>query len=360
MGTVGVVQLDSVNVLARAHYLPFFARLGPYDRSALDRWLWRSGEMFEYWAHEASLAPIGHRHLLAHRMAGGWHWPGVEKMLDEHPGLVDEVMAAVVERGPITTSDLDHHNQRSGSWWGWSNAKRALEYLFLTGAVTAADRPNFQRLYDLPKRVHPAAAGLPPAEADDARTELLAVAAAAHGIGTLADLADYHRIKVPDARRVMPRLVERGDVEEVSVEGWSEPAYLHTSAAVPRRLRSGTLLAPFDPLVWFRPRLERLFGFHYRIEIYTPAPKRRYGYYVLPFLSHGRLTARVDLKADRGRSVLMVPGVFGETGIDVQEVAVALAGELAAMRRWLGLEDIEVGERGDLAPAVGRAVESTG
>jgi uncharacterized protein len=344
---VRIVQLDSVNVVSRAHYLPFFARLGPYDRAALDRWLWRSGEMFEYWVHEASLVPTGHRPLVVHRMEGAKHWSAMDRIQLERPGFLEEVLSAVRERGPLKVGDLDGH-RRADSWWGWGDAKIAIERLFLTGKVTAADRPGFQRIYDLPERVHPHAVELGGLEADDAKTEMLAHGAAAHGIGTVHDIADYYRLNIGDARRLMPRLIARGEVEEVEVPGWAQPAYLHTAAAHPRSISASALLAPFDPVVWFRDRGERLFDFFYRIEIYTPEPKRVYGYYVLPFLLDDRLVARVDLKADRKARRLLVRSAFGEDGVEPDHVTAQLAEELAAMASWLDLDEIEVGDRGDL------------
>ncbi len=348
LDSVRIVQLDSVNVVARAHYLPFFARMGAYDRAALDRWLWQSRELLEYWVHEASLVPVEHRPLLVHRMEGARHWAAMDRIELEKPGFVDDVLEAVRQRGPIKVGDLDGH-RRADSWWGWGDAKIAIERLFLTGKVTAADRPGFQRVYDLPERVHPHAVELGALEADDAKTEMLALGAAAHGIGTIHDIADYYRLKVGDARRLLPRLISRGEVEEVEVIGWRHPAYLHVAAAHPRSISARALLAPFDPVVWFRDRGERLFRFHYRIEIYTPEPKRVFGYYVLPFLLDDTLVARVDLKADRKARRLLVRSAFGEAGVDRDRVAAELVEELAAMAAWLDLDEIEVGERGDLA-----------
>lgn len=349
--SVRIVQLDSVNVVARAHYLSFFARIGAYDRTALDRWLWQSRELLEYWVHEASLVPVEHRPMLVHRMEGARHWAAMDRIELEKPGFVDEVLEAVRQRGPLKVGDLDGH-RRADSWWGWGDAKIAIERLFLTGKVTAADRPGFQRVYDLPERVHPHAVELGALQGDDAKTEMLALGSAAHGIGTVHDIADYYRLKIGDARRLMPRLIARGDVEEVEVTEWRQPAYLHTAAAHPRSLSARALLAPFDPVVWFRDRGERLFDFHYRIEIYTPELKRVYGYYVLPFLLDDRLVARVDLKADRKARRLLVRSAFGEDGVDAERVVTELAAELSAMAEWLGLEDVEVGERGDLATAL--------
>lgn len=349
-----VVQLDSVNVLARAHYLPFFARLGPYSREALDAWVWRSGEVFEYWGHEASLLPIQLRPALAHRMAGAWKWwsGGIgHRMGREQAELVAAVLDRVREDGPLGAGDFESKAQ--GGWWGWSDAKRALEHLFLSGALTTVDRVNFARRYDLAERVHaPDVLGTPGLDVDEGQLELLARSASALGVGTAHDIADYFRVPLTATRALLPRLVERGDVDAVEVEGWREPAYLHREAAVPRRLRAQALLAPFDPVVWYRDRAERLFDFRYRIEIYTPAPKRVYGYYVLPFLLDERLVARVDLKADRASGVLLVRTAHLEEHADIGAVAPALAEELDSMAAWLELADVTVEAAGPLGDAL--------
>lgn len=350
-----VVQLDSVNVLARAHYLPFFSRLGPYSRDALDRWLWRSGEVFEYWGHEASLLSIELRPALAHRMAGSWKWwsGGLGRVASEHAELVDEVLAAIRARGPLGASDFE--SKATGGWWGWSDAKRVLEYLFLSGAVTTAERVNFARRYELVERVHGADVLARPAlDEDVGQLELLARAASALGLGTAHDLADYFRVPLTATKALLPRLIERGDLEQVNVEGWRDPAYLHRSAAVPRRVEARALLAPFDPVVWYRDRAERLFDFRYRIEIYTPAPKRVFGYYVLPFLLDERLVARVDLKADRASSALLVRTAHLEEHADTRRVAPELAAELASMAEWLELERVDVQAPGVLGDALRR------
>ena len=354
LSDVGVVQLDSVNVLARAHYMPFFARLGPYDQGALDRWLWGSGELFEYWGHEASLLPIEARSLFEHRMIGEHRWRAVERLNEERPGFVDHVYEQVRTRGALTVSDLDAQERRSGAWWGWRSEKVALEWLFLTGKLTSAGRPAFNRLYDLPERVHPEAVDLPRVDADEARKALLVRAAESLGVATLADLADYYRIRVPVARPLVHELVQAGALEQVEVEGWRDRAYLHPTAVTPRRHRGAALVNPFDPLIWFRPRVERLFGFRYRIEIYVPAKDRVYGYYVLPFLLDGELVGRADLKADRKRGVLSVRAAHVEEGQDEARVASALAGELYGMAGWLGLEDVEVDRVGNLSKSLTR------
>lgn len=351
---VKVVQLDSVNVLARAHYLPFYSRIGPYPRSALDAWLWRSGELFEYWAHEASLVPIGDRPLFAARMDGGWHWPGIERMKHDHPGLIERVLEAVRESGPLQVGHLDGA-KRSQAWWGWSDTKLALEYLFLTGRLTVADRPNFTRMYEVPERVHPEALELPPIDPIEARRALLRRSISAIGVGTAADLADYFRLRATTLKPLIAEMVGSGELVEVRVEGWEQPAFLDPAATAPRRIAGSGFLSPFDPVVWFRPRTERLFDFHYRIEIYTPSHKRVHGYYVLPYRLGDRLVGRADLKADRKGRRLLVQSVFHETGEDPEEVAGPMAEDLRSMASWLDLDEVVVAPKGNLAAVLAGA-----
>ena len=351
---IGLVQLDSVNVFSRTHYMPFFSRLGAYDRAALDAWLWGSSEMFEYWGHEASLIPVQDHNLWRWRMNGTFNWTRLETMAREHPEYLDQVLEQVRDRGPLKTADLHDPGQRDGtSMWGWSKGKVALEALFMGGRVTTAHRPNFTRMYDLSERVipgeHLGAQGL---EREEAQSILLLKAARSMGVATAADLADYHRIGMPEARPLIERLSEEGELVEVEVEGWGRTAYLHAEARLPRKVEGRALLSPFDNLVWYRDRIERLWDFHYRIEIYVPEPKRVYGYYVLPFLLDGDLVARVDLKADRKNESLLVKGVFAEPGIDRARVARELRAELELTCSWLGLKDVVVGHSGDLADAV--------
>lgn len=351
---VDVVQLDSVNVLARAHELPFFSRLGPHDRAARDDWLWRSREAFEGWIHVASMAPIEVWPLLAHRRRAAEPGGRVRRLLAEDPDYPQRVLAEVAERGPTTVRDLADPGARTGPWWGSPKGKVALDWLTATGHLAVHDRtPGFVTRYDLAERVVPTSmlrAEAPPRE--QAVRTLLLRAARAHGVGTAADLADHHRIPLPEARAGLAALAARGALEEVAVSGWSEPAYLDPHARTARSIRARTLLSPFDPLVWFRPRAERLFDFRYRIEIYVPRHRRVHGYYVLPFLLGDRLVGRVDLKADRAGSRLQVPGAFAEAGVDHAHVARELAGELTELAGWLELDHIEVGRRGDLAPAL--------
>ncbi len=351
---IGLVQLDSVNVFSRTHYMPFFSRLGIYDRAALDAWLWGSGEMFEYWGHEASLIPAQDHNLWRWRMNGTFNWTRLETMRTEHPEYLDQVLEQVRERGPLKTADLHDPGQRDGtSMWGWSKGKVALEALFMEGRVTTAHRPNFTRMYDLSERVVPGeyfdAEGL---EREEAQAVLLLEAARSMGVATAADLADYPRIRMPEARPVIERLAAAGDLVEVDVEGWARTAYLHPEARLPRRIAGRALLSPFDNLVWYRDRVERLWDFHYRIEIYVPEPKRVYGYYVLPFLLDEELVARVDLKTDRKKGSLLVKGVFAEPGVDRARVARELRAELQLTSSWLGLNDVVVSPNGDLANAV--------
>jgi hypothetical protein len=368
---LATVQVDSVNVVTRSHELVFFARLGPYDRDALSRWLWASRQVFEYWGHEASLHPVDRHPHLRWRMAGDHQWGGIRRSARDNPELVASALAEIAERGPVSISDLDVHRQaprQQASWWGWGDGKRVVEHLFHTGEVTAVRRNGFTRFYVLPDRWIPAdVLARPTPDADDARRELLLVAARAHGLGTARDLADYYRLNVPAATKLLAGLVADGALETVQVEGWAQPAYLHPEARRPRRrLRARALLSPFDSLIWERDRAERLFGFRYRIEIYVPQAKRVHGYYVLPFLLDDRLVARVDLKADRRAGVLRVRAAWGEPEAEAataggrERVAAELAEELASMAGWLGLAGgIAVEPRGDLAPALAATVSAS-
>jgi len=356
-----VVQIDSVNVLARAHELPFFSRLGPYDRARLHRWLWRSGEVFEYLGHEAAHLPTAHHHLFRHRMATAHPWRRIERLEAERPGYVASVLDEVAERGRLTAADLSDGGDRSGPWWGLSPGKVALEHHYAQGRLAIAERrPTFVTVYDLPERVVPApvlAVPTPPAE--EARRALLELAARAHGVGTAADLADYHRLSIGPARATLHDLAAEGRLERIAVEGWREAAYLHPQARRPRRVRARALLAPFDPLVWFRPRAERVFGFRYRIEIYVPAAQRVHGYYVLPFLLDDRLVARVDLKADRATRRLLVRSVHLEPDERTDVVVGPLARELAELARWLDLDDVTVEPDDGAGRALRSALRST-
>jgi uncharacterized protein YcaQ len=359
---IGLVQLDSVNVLVRSHYLPLFSRFGPYGRELLDRaaYAGRRRGLFEYWGHEASLLPVALHPLLRWRMERARRGEGVWGRLAQFGRERRDFIAAVLEqvraRGPLGASELEEGGRSTGPWWGWSHGKEALEWLFRIGEVTTATRRNFERLYDLPARALPSAvldAPTPP-EAQ-AQRELLQIAARALGVATERDLRDYFRLSAADARARLAELIEAGDLQPVQVEGWKQQAYLHRSIRVPRALEARALLSPFDSLVWERQRTERLFGFHYRLEIYTPADQRKHGYYVLPFLLGDRLVARVDLKSDRAASCLRVLGGHVEAGIDERLVAGPLAQELALMASWLGLERVDVTGQTELCRQVRRA-----
>ena len=354
-----------MNVLQRAHYLPLFARLGPYDTDMLDRAAWNAPRrLFEYWGHEASLLPVAAQPLLRWRMESAYldAWGGMRRVAEEHPDLVERVLETVGERGPVAASELaaleGDQRRKSGPWWDWSHTKRALEFLFWSGQVTSARRRGFERLYDLPERVLPrAVVETPTPDVADAQRELVRIAARALGVATERDLRDYFRLPVADARARVAELVEGGELAPVQVEGWGQPAYLDPGAKLPRSVDARALVGPFDSLVWERPRAERLFGFRYRIEIYVPAPKRVHGYYVLPFLLGDTLVARVDLKADRKAGLLLVQAAHAEPDAPPQ-TAEALADELELMAGWLGLGGVSVVDRGDLAPALRPALAS--
>ena len=362
IGRIQVLQLDSVSVAVRAHYAPVFSRLGPYDRDVLDAAAWshsaRSPRLLvEYWAHEAAQMAVEDWPLLRWRMREytGGRW-GVE-VVKENPRLVDDVVSAVAELGPSTAGQIEAHlksgtKRGKGAWWNRSETKWVAEALFASGVLTTAHRTGFARHYDLVERVLPA--DVVAWEIDDAEAvrELILRAATALGVATEADIRDYFRLRADQSKPAIADLVAAGELEPVQVDEWTAPAYLRTGQAVPRSDRGTALLCPFDPLIFFRPRVERLFGFHYRIEIYTPAAKRQYGYYVWPLLLDGELVARVDLKADRNSGALHVPGAFIEPGRDPVRVAGELADQLATMAGWLGLDRVTVGERGDLAAAL--------
>lgn len=365
---LGVLQLDSVNVVCRAHYLPLFARAGSYDRQALDSAAWSSArprELFEYWGHEASFLPVEAAPLFRWRMAraarGEGIWGGIARFGRERRAYVDEVLAAVTRDGPLRAGDLESPPRSRGGWWERSDAKRALEWLFWAGLVTTASRTHFARTYDLPERVlPPAVLARPTPSEDDARRELLRIASRALGVATEDDLSDYFRFSRRDARTLIADLVEEGSLLRVAVEGWAVPAFLAKGAADgPRKAnRTGALLAPFDPLIWYRARALRLFDFHYRIGIYTPSHARTHGYYVLPFLLGDRLVGRVDLKAERDERVLAVKSAHVEADVDASEVASPLAAELMRMALWLGLERVSVARKGKLSSVLRAASKS--
>jgi uncharacterized protein len=354
LDAVDVVQLDSVNVLARAHELPFWSRVGPHDRAGRDRWLWRSREAYEGWIHVASMTGVEVWPLLAHRRAEATPGRRVRRLLAEEPGYLHRVLEEVADAGPTRVRDLRDAGRRTGPWWGSPKGKIALDWLTATGRLAVHHRtPTFETSYDLAERVLPDEVTVAEPPPRDRAVELLLLRAArAHGIGTAADLADHHRLATVDARPALQRLVDRGEIERVRVGGWRDDAFLVPGARTAHTIRARTLLSPFDPVVWFRPRAERLFDFRYRIEIYVPARHRVHGYYVLPFLLGDRLVARVDLKADRTTGRLRVRGTFAQDDADHRYVARELAAELEELAGWLGLGDVEVEHRGDLAPAL--------
>jgi uncharacterized protein YcaQ len=359
-GRLGVLQIDSVNVLSRAHYLPAFSRLGPYPRAALDALSDQKHELFEYWAHEASFLPIRLHPFLRWRMAAAQQeaWGSMTRVQRERPEYVAALLERVRSEGPLRAGELQEERpNRPGSMWNWHAGKAALEYLFFTGQLTASRRTaGFERVYDVPERVLPAEIlEVPTPSRPDAVRELVRTASRALGVATETDLRDYFRLTPADARAAIAELTEEGGLQPVEVAGWGRPAWLDPTARRPRWIRGRALLSPFDSLVWERPRVERIFGFRYRLEIYIPAEKRVHGYYVLPFLLDDRLVARVDLKADRKAGVLRVQAAHAEEGVDRAAVAVALAEELRLMAAWMGLTDVAVVDRGDLWAELSRA-----
>ncbi|KRF10579.1 winged helix-turn-helix domain-containing protein [Nocardioides sp. Soil796] len=372
----GVLQVDSVNVLQRAHYMPLYSRMGPYDtellRKASEHRARQPRQLIEYWAHVQALMPVDLWPFMQHRMAsyrarrGKW-WP----ITDTQPGLEHEVLAAVRDRGPVTARQLDAEfssepRDRKHWGWNWSESRKVLDYLYMVGDVAVAGRNSqFEVVYDVPERVLPAEVlNAPTPTPQDAAVELVRRAAVSHGVATGRCLADYYRMPMGASTRdnagmaagpAIERLVEDGELLPVRVDGWTRPAYLHRDARLPRRVRARTLLSPFDPVVWERERTEKLFDFHYRIEIYVPAAKRLHGYYVLPFLSGDRLAGRVDLKADRATGRLLVKAAYAEETA-APDTDAELAAELHRLAGWLGLDEIVVEPRGDLAAGVAAAL----
>ena len=348
--TLGVVQIDSVNVLARSHYLPPFTRLGAYDRELLEKEAWgKRRSLFEYWGHEASLLPMASQPLFRWRMErarDGETWSGLATFGRQRGDYIDAVLHRITQEGPVTGGDFADAPRQAG-WWNWSHGKRALEWLFWAGHITTRTRRGFERVYDLTERVIPAAVLNTPTPTEaEAQRALVGIAARAMGVATAGDLRDYFRLPVAGFKDRVAELVEAGDLTEVAVEGWARPAYLSKDVRLPRRVAAAALLSPFDNLIWRRERTERLFGLRYRIEIYTPAHKREHGYYVLPFLLGDRLVARVDLKADRQAEVLRVQAAHLEPG-GHRGVAPALASELKTMAGWLGLTGVTVARQSD-------------
>jgi uncharacterized protein YcaQ len=363
---IQVLQLDSVSVAVRAHYAPVFSRLGPYDRDVVDRAAWshsaRSPRLLvEYWAHEAALMAVDDWPLLRWRMREYTHGRWGKEIVKKNAKLADDIVATVGELGPSTSGQIEAHLEseprgRKGPWWDRSDTKWVAEALFAAGVLTTATRVGFARHYDLTENVLPPEVLAREVDDDEAVRELTLRAATALGVGTEPDIRDYFRLAAGQIKPALAKLVADGELEQVEVDGWKAPAYLRAGQIVPRFERGTALLCPFDPLIWFRQRAERLFDFHYRIEIYTPAPKRQFGYYVWPFLLDGQLVGRVDLKAERTSDALNVVGAFTEQGQEAGRVATALAEQLRSMASWLGLSDVTVGKRGDLIGALRRSL----
>lgn len=394
---VGILQIDPVNVVCRSHYLPVFARVGPYSRDLLDRMAWGGSrrELFEYWGHQASLLPVALHPLVRWRMQAAqdwdwstWTWPGsrsgwktslgpltaapwavLEGMMrigKEQPDLVDAVLATVRERGPVAAGQAGPDNERRGrpksergAMWNWADVKIALEWLFFMGKVTTATRRGFERIYDVTERVIPdEVLTAPTPSPEDAQRELVRVAARAQGIATERQLREYFFMRAEQGKARVTELVDAGELVPVRVDGISQQMYLWPDAVKPAKVSARALLSPFDSLIWDRDRTSKLFGFHYRISIYTRADERTHGYYVMPFLLGEQLVARVDLRADDKQSALLALAAHSEPGVDKREVAAGLADELQLMAGWLELDRVVVGRRGDLAPALSRAAKT--
>ncbi|WP_020107366.1 winged helix-turn-helix domain-containing protein [Nocardia sp. 348MFTsu5.1] len=364
-----LLQMDSVTVAVRAHYMPIFSRLGAYDRAILEQAAWEPGPrrptlLAEYWAHEAALVPIEHWPLFRWRMEDFRHGRWREAVGDRKVTAMRAVIRdTVAEIGPSTSGMIEDHlghekRPKKGTWWDRSQVKYLCEVMFAAGELSATRRNGFTRYYDLTENVLGEYASVE-IERDDAIRELVRGSVTALGVGTEADIRDYYRLKPQPARDALAELISAGAIEQVQVQGWSKPAYLDPAARIPRAVTRTALLSPFDPLIFFRPRTERVFDFHYRIEIYVPEAKRVHGYYVLPYLMGDQLVARVDLKIDRATDRLLVPGAFCEPGADPSVVAQSLAADLHAMAVWLGVARVEVGDRGDLAPVLARAIGSS-
>ncbi|MEY3680792.1 MAG: hypothetical protein RL547_1405 [Actinomycetota bacterium] len=356
---MGVVQIDSVNVLVRSQELPLFSRLGRHDRSAIPK-ATASGHLFEYWAHAAAHVPTEHHRLWRWKMESRHDgpWEVARDLRRRRRGYIDEVLARVAAEGPLAAGDLSERTTKKNPWWDWDDAKVALEYLFYCGRVTATRRSgDFARMYDLPERVIPAEhLAAPTPSRVDAHRELVSLAISSLGVGTVKDVADYYRLKQDEVKPRLVELIDEGRVIPVAVGDRRGAFYMDASAAVPKRIDARALVSMFDPIVWHRDRGRWLFDFDYSIEIYTPAAKRRFGYYVLPFLSGDRLVARVDLKADRANGTLLANGAFAESGVEHDRVAAEIADELRLMADWLELDRVKVGARGDLSRSLRRAL----
>ncbi len=362
---LNLLQIDSVNVLSRSHYLPLFSRLGNYDKAVLDKHTLaaKNRRCFEYWAHEASILPYRYQPLLRWRMDDARNGTGIYKGLVDFAAEKPDVIARTLDRvraeGPLRPRDFGQPAVRSGEWWGWNDNKTALEYLFWTGDVTTARRDGFERLYDVPERVLPDDThSAPTPDRADAIRELARHSARALGISTETDIRDYFRLPLADARQAVAELIESGDLRTVEVKGWNKPGYIWHQAKSARSFERATLLSPFDPLVWNRERAERLFDFRYRIEIYTPAPKRQFGYYVLPVLIGERLSGRLCMKADRQAGTLRVNAAWHEDGVDPDAASEAIAPALHDMSRWLDLESVEIAGSGNMASSLNSAFKA--
>jgi len=337
---LGVIQIDSVNVLVRSQELPLFSRLGNHNRNAIPK-ATEQQKLFEYWGHEAAHLPVEIHPLFrwkmeAARLGKVKHW-GLTSFYDDNKAFVKRMLKHVEKNGPTTSRELSTRTEKKGTWWDWDEAKVALEYLFLTGQLMSRGRgTDFARIYDTPERVLPEdVLNAPTPSEHDARKQLLVRSAIAQGVATASDLADYYRQKPATVKPLIAELEEEGELRVAAVDGWTEKAFVHRGAKLPKQLHATALLSPFDSLVWCRPRNERLFNFHYRIEIYTPKEKRKFGYYVLPFMMNGEMVGRVDLKADRANSKLLVHSVHTEKGIKRSTINDALNNELRTMASWL-------------------------
>ena len=342
---LGVIQIDSVNVLVRSQELPLFSRLGNHNRNAIPK-ATEQQKLFEYWGHEAAHLPVEIHPLFrwkmeAARLGKAKHW-GLTSFYDDNKAFVKRMLKHVEKNGPTTSRELSTRTEKKGTWWDWDEAKVALEYLFLTGQLMSRGRgTDFARIYDTPERVLPQRViDAPTPSEHDARKQLLVRSAIAQGVATASDLADYYRQKPAAVKPLIAELVEEGELCEVAVDRWTEKAFVHRNAKLPKQLHATALLSPFDSLVWCRPRNERLFNFHYRIEIYTPKEKRKFGYFVLPFIMNGEMVGRVDLKADRANSKLLVHSVHTEKGVKRSNISDALDRELRVMASWLGLDKV--------------------
>ncbi|MCC6270255.1 MAG: YcaQ family DNA glycosylase [Microbacteriaceae bacterium] len=356
---LGLLQIDSVNVFERSHYLPLFARLGTYDRSLLDRLTFAPrGRYLEYWAHEAAIIPVEFWPLFRWRMNDFRRSDdSLTSWASAHAGILDWLRAELAEKGPLPARAVEHDaNKRRGPWWGWSDVKSGLEVLFRWGEVVSAGRTRFERIYGLAEHILPAEILAREIPAPAAQTQLVEHAARAHGIASTSDIADYFRLKNVPVAGILTQLAEEGVVHKVTVNGWRGPAWLHRDTRIPRRVEATAMLSPFDPVVWRRDRAERLFDFHYRIEIYTPAHKRVFGYYSLPILLDEAIVGRIDVKNDRQAGVLRVQSAWHEPHADPAIVAERVAPLLTRTLEWQGLDGLEVKDRGTLARAIASAL----